>query len=298
VNLNPSLTGDFNGGWRATLNYNELKTLSIPFKNYMISYDQPIYIKAKKIGVGVSALHDETGNNIFNKEKVYVSGSYIYQYRNNFIKIGIQPGYVQSNIKLGNEIWPDQYNQLLGSFEPEISSGENIDNTISYFDLNFGVSWKIVIPRHIPQIGFSIYHINSPKVSNTPENSKQKPVFAIHGTNDWIINNKLYLSPVFIYKTNFGENYLMYGSSLSYKLSHVLLEKSVFAGIDMKNSYKNMSAISFYGGVKYNQWQIGVSYDYSLLKTNLSVHGPLEIYIRYIALGSRIQSFSVPCSRF
>jgi type IX secretion system PorP/SprF family membrane protein len=300
LNLNPSHTGDFNGSWRVTINYNELKTLSIPFNNYMISYDQPVFIKGRKIGLGVSALHDETGNNIYNKEKIYLSGSFFQTLGSNYLKVGLQAGYITSNLKLENELWPDQYNQILGTFDPSSESGENIENNISYIDLNIGTSWRRVFARHIPEFGISLNHINSPKVSYISGNIKLKPVLTIHATNDWTISPKVYITPVFIYKTNLGENYMNYGMACSYKLSGSFPEKSVFTGIDLKNSFSSFNACSFYGGLNYNQWQVGVSYDYNIIgaKNNLSVRGPLEIYIRYTALSSRLQNFSVPCSRF
>jgi len=301
VCLNPSLTGDFDGAWRASLNYTELKTQGIPFKNYTISFDQPFFIKSKKFGVGISAMHDEISENIFTKEKVFLSGSYFSRFRNNFISVGVQAGYVQSNINLNNEIWPDQYNRLLGGYESYVSNGENIRNSISFTDLNLGLSWKKILPRHVSQFGLVLLHLNTPVVSYlSDKDTKLKAVLVFHGTDNWIISQKVYLTPSVLYKTNAGENYLNYGASCSYKFPGNILEKSVFAGINMKNGYGQVYALSFFGGIRYNQWQFGANYDFNLMgsKTNISVHGPLEIYIRYISLSSRIQKFSIPCPRF
>jgi type IX secretion system PorP/SprF family membrane protein len=301
ISLNPSLTGDVEGAWRASLNYNELKILGIPFKNYTISFDQPFYLKSKKFGVGISATHDEISDNVFNKEKVFLSGAYFSQYRNNLISVGIQAGYVLSNIKLGNEIWPDQYNRLLGIYETSISSNENIQNRVSYADVNLGLLWKKILPRHIAEAGLVLVHLNSPKVSYISNSDVHlKPVFVFHGADNWILSQKVYLTPSVLYRTNAGENYLNYGASCSYKFPGNILEKSVFAGIGMKNGYGQFYAISFSGGIRYNQWQFGASYDYNMTsaKTNFSIQGPFEIYIRYISLSSRIQNFSIPCPRF
>lgn len=299
LHLNPSLTGDFDGGWRVTLNYNELKTLSVPFKNYMISYDQPVNIKARKIGIGISALHDETGDNIFKKENIFLSGAYLSQFGSNYINFGIQAGYIQSGLKLGNEVWPDQYNRLVGYFEP-FGGGEYLKKSISYFDFNLGINWKKIYAAHIPQIGIAVNHINMPDVSYVSGDIRLKPVIVFNGTDKWTTGRKIYLTPVFIFKTNLGENYMNFGTSCSYIFSKSLLEKSVFAGIDLKNSYSRFHAMSVYGGVKYNQWQTGLSYDYNISGTgvNLSVKGPLEIYFRYTGLSSRILNYSIPCPRF
>jgi type IX secretion system PorP/SprF family membrane protein len=264
----------------------------------MMSYDRPVYVKAHKLGVGITALHDETGNNIFNKEKVYVSGAYFTQYEKYIIKLGVQAGYVHSNIKLGNEIWPDQYNRMLGIFEPNAGSGENISNNVSYFDLNTGISCKIILPRINPQFGISVHHLNAPKIYYTSVSTKLKQVVTLHGSADWLLNQKIYITPTFVYKTNFGENFMVYGASCSYKFAGSFLEKSIFTGIDIKNSYSQMSALSIFGGIRYNQWQFGASYDYNLSKSGFAINGPLVIYIRYISLSSRIQNFSMPCSRF
>ena len=300
VHLNPALTADFDGAWRVNINYNVLSTMKVPFKNYMMSFDKPVYFRDQKIGVGVSAIHDETGNNFFNNEKVFVSGSYFLDVRKNLLNFGIQAGYVQSNIKLDNEIWPDQYNRLLGSFAPDIPSGENFDNSLSYVDLNAGLVWKRILPRHLPSVGLSVSHINAPKISFSGYQTHLRQVLVLHGTDEWMLTRKVYVSPSFIYKSDFGGSYLILGSSCSYVFSSSFLEKSVFGGIDLKNGYGQVNALSFYGGIKYNQWQFGASYDYNIKnsKTNLSIHGPVELYVRFTALSSRIRNFSVPCSRF
>lgn len=301
ISLNPSFTGDIDGAWRASLNYNELKVLGIPFKNYTISFDQPFYIKSKKIGFGASAMHDEISDNLFTKEKVFLSGSYFHRYRNNFISLGIQAGYVLSNIKLCNEIWPDQYNRLLGSYESWVNGDENIQNRISYADFNVGLSLKKIFPRHIALLGLVLTHFNSPKVSYVSNSDvRLKPVLVFHGSDNWILGQKVYVTPSVLYRTNTGENYLNYGASCSYRFPANILEKSLFAGISTKSGYGQVYALTFSGGIRYNQWQFGASYDYNMnsAKTNISIRGPLEIYIRYISLSNRVQNFSIPCPRF
>ncbi len=182
LQLNPAMTGIFEGRWRVNANYRDqwssiLK--NVPFRTIAAGFDARYRIAGNDfMAFGLSALRDEVGNGNFLTNRGHLSLSYIkqmagggYRSTSQYLIAGAQFGVGQHSVDW-NQFWfSTQFdgsalapNTNINSNEPGIS-GESA-NTDLYLDFNAGLMWYAVFDKDASiWAGIAANHLNSPDIS-------------------------------------------------------------------------------------------------------------------------------------
>lgn len=117
--LNPSLSGSFEGSYRATVAHRNQgnNQFNEPFVSLYSSFDLrlPIRYDGKVLndaaGVGVMFMQDKNSSIGWNTQNIYVSGAYhksLDPNTNQFISAGFQMGIIQKSVGYSNVTFEDQ----------------------------------------------------------------------------------------------------------------------------------------------------------------------------------------------
>jgi len=187
--------------------------------------------------------------------------------------------------------WDNQYVYTNGgSFNPNISSGENFTNQSATMpDINLGAMYFYAKDNYIvnPFLGFAVMHITQPDESFLGVESNLPIRYVLHGGVKININEKIQLLPKFFKLDQLNDNELTISL-----LGHFYLESFdaylVFGPTlrnymtkDLMQVNKDAAILEF--GVKYNQYLMLVSYDIntSSLKPISNGRGGVEISFTY-----------------
>jgi type IX secretion system PorP/SprF family membrane protein len=308
--LNPALTGQFNGDWRAGGSIrDQWRSISNPYKSFIGFYDQHFYHYNKEINAGLIYLYDQSGAAKLTAHKLYLSLAYPIRRGRSTISIGVQPGVVIKYYDHSQLTYPSQYDDETGYFNPDLVNYENENDyrQIVYFDLNAGLLWKFNLPKFKPTLGFAVFHLTTPNESFSKSTDKKyqnelKSRQVIHGNATIGIKRDLYLKPSFAFHDQNTANMFMIGSDIGKKfLKNQSIVKEVFAGVYIRNGYaRNTDAIIPVFGFQFNNWRFGWSYDVNVsgLDVATETKGAYELSIIYTAPSSLPKHTTIPCERY
>ncbi len=301
LNLNPANTGNFNGDYRAAINYKrQWSVINNAYNTFAASYDQALYYKDQRFSVGGFFVNDRTNSTYLNSTKFYGSGAYHYIYKRHFLHAGLQLGYVLNSANQNSLLFDEQYNRMIGDYDGSIAHGENIDYNPSYLDINFGLGWSKKFRNIHPKVGYAIYHLNAPRKAFISQDSRLSARHVISTAAEFSLFPSTYFTPNIVYMTSSKAADAYFGSNFTYIFSDQVMEKSVYGGVYFKNEFKNFDALVITVGGNYDEWQVGLSYDINVspLRVATGYKGGIEISLIYKALNTRVDNYTIPCERF
>ncbi len=263
--MNPALTGMYGeekGDYKIYSNYrSQWKALGIkPYSTASIGYDQPIRKGERDFGLGAYLIDQRAGVGQFNTMNFMVSGAYDIMHKadgKHYLTTGLQMGVLYRNFNPNSFTYDVQYDPSIGGFDSNIPSGENFGKTsILKFDANLGIYYKYLdkAKKAHPFAGFSVQHITKPNESFTSAKSKMPMRFNFNGGCDITVNEKLKLSPRFLYMNQAKANEITIGMLAYYKIKEPY---DILLGCD----YRNKDAVIFHAGIKQDKHIFRFSYD-------------------------------------
>ncbi|OFX57920.1 MAG: hypothetical protein A2046_07330, partial [Bacteroidetes bacterium GWA2_30_7] len=203
LTLNPAKTGDYQGNWRFMNNYRRqwgsFTKPSSPFRTISVGIDKPFDVKKSSIGLGLIVINDQSSDAQLTVNKFYGSIAYHKKIKKNYLRIGLQGGYVIKNYSSSKLTFPNQFDNTKGNFNSGIASGENsLSEGISYPDINAGAIWNLQKPRFMPEIGISMFHINQPSESFAGKTNKLPMRQVIHGSGKYLLSKRIFIQPSFL----------------------------------------------------------------------------------------------------
>lgn len=247
------------------------------YVTYAVSYDQ--FFKNINSGIGFQLLADDAGGGLLKTLKAAATYGYQAQISDdNYLRGGIEVGFVQTNYAWDKFIFGDQLDPEFGSVSPGGTpySSEEIrpDKTqASYLDIGTG----LVYYNPYFNIGISAKHVNTPQndiLKINPTTYSGIPV-------RWVIHGSAQI--------DFGS----FGKQLSILSPSILLAKqaeffqlnigaqyqfsTVFAGLWYRQAKKNPDALIGLVGFKKGVWKFGYSYDYTLSSLGNGTGGSHEL---------------------
>lgn len=300
-NLNPALTGVFNGKWRATANYRDQwgSILSpVPFRTYSAAFDARFNtVRNDYASFGVGAMHDEAGTARFEQNRIHLGGAYLKQLaggRNkadHFLSFGAQAGFGQNSIDW-NSLWfsrqfdPTTETPNTGSSNGEPTQG---DDTNMFFDFNAGLLWYMVFNNDgYFYAGGAMHHINQPSITLTDNDAETMySRWTGHAGGLFPVTHNFGLQPGILvmrqgpaFETNVGMN-IRYSNN---DLNELALRFGAWARLGNKlDKGTQMDALVLVSMLEFNRWMLGLSYDVtvsSLTQANNS-RGAFEMSITY-----------------
>lgn len=303
LTLNPALAGMHNYDLRIVDNYrSQWFTLGVPYNSNAVSADFPIYTQKRTFAGSLLAVYDASGDARLRVSKIYGSFSYILKKKDQVFALALQPGYVLKNFDIGSITFPDQYNVVSGTFDPNLpTSGNYSGNQISYFDANAGAYWSGTFEKFNVRSGLSMYHLNRPKESFLNNNNTLSIRTQFFANASFELSQAWSLQPMLLYMEQEKASQFQLGTLL--RMNNIAKQsiEYVYYGAFIRTGYKrNIDAAVFHVGTKYKEIGLGLSYDVNIssLRQISNYQGALEISIIYGKLNSLLNQITIPCERF
>jgi len=283
LTLNPALTGQYKGEHRGYLNYRaQWKSLikRDPFETIILAYDRPMKI----FGLGGYIMNNRAGSSGINFLNVVVSGSYevsVDRQRVHHLVVGLQLGMVHKTYV--PTTFDAQYDTTYGDpwFNPIWDAGEVYDQ-LNFFlpEVNFGVFYynaKRYVNVH-PYGGVAAFHLTNPRETFYSTNNKLPLRISAYGGSKIKIDKNYSVDANFLYMRQTNDNEIQVGAIVTYDIEGS--NDNFFAG----PYYRNQDAFVFHIGGTYEDYVIGLSYDFNTsgLKSVSKGRGGFELSVTYI----------------
>ncbi len=301
LTLNPAFTGKFFGSFRVAGNYrNQWPSINNAYTTATASID--FHVLQDKIanndtwGLGLVGYNDNSSNGAvkFN----YASFSTAYHKgldEDGFHQLGagFQITYANMLINTSNLKFEDQ---LTNAGFTGVTS-EVFNNSIlksSYVDVNAGILYNgSTNDRNNFYFGISMYHINRPRQDFTGAEYVLNPRTTFHAGGYFPLGTSTTLHLSALQMLQGGASETLFGGALQFSANpDDLRSTSLYAGSWLR--FKD--AIIPYLGLEFNDFRIGVTYDYntSSLKTASQSRGGIEISLIYTRKPSTERPISCP----
>ena len=273
LTLNPAMGGYFNGDYRFSANFRQQWwAAGAPFVTSTVSYDtklMPTKIPEHDIfSAGVMGLYDQSLAGGFKSVNVSANMSYHRSLnedgQNNF-GIGFQASYVSRAINYSDLDFASQFNG--SGFDTNLPSYETFGSMRkSYFDINAGMLYSYKTDNTEVYVGASMFHVGNPNISFLKDERYKLPSrYSLHAGSRFALGdngNELFLGGLYMYQAGATEKNIgiAYGMNISD-------EATVYAG----SWYRFGEAVLPYVGLRYNGFQIGLSYD--VINSDLKHYG-------------------------
>lgn len=283
LNLNPAMTGRFEGQNRVHLHYrNQWSAIATrPFTTGLVSYDRAF----DKWAFGGQFANFKAGAGRYTVNSLLLSASYnvaLDKTKAHRLSMGIQAGGAQKSLDFNSLSFGNQYIPFDGgSFDPTISNGEAYGRENFFIpDINFGLLYYFAKETSLlnPFLGVSFFHLNTPRETFYDQDNKLPVRFVVHGGSKVNLTDRIQLLPKF----------MLMGEKKAEELTTTLLLHYYLPNSDVfllfGPTFRNKDAAIFEAGIKYGNFIYRMSYDIntSTLKPVSSGRGGFELSITFI----------------
>ncbi len=286
------LGGIYRGQWASVLGSgNQYSTPSL----YL---DAPVFRGFRKqdwIALGIAFTRDNAGSGNFRRTTSLIGGAYhlaLDKKRNNVLSASFQWGGVNSRADWDQFGFEDGYIKDPTNYKPGGSaSGEFLANQNNqkkqYKDANAGLVLSTRLNKRMTTtIGYAMYHINTPQAnilndtaSGGGSNADLSRRSIAHGQFNIQLNDRLTLTPQFMFQTMAGHDEIQVQSMLGYLFNP---EKDITLIFGL--GYRLRDAISPIVGAKVKNLRVGLAYDVNISDLNAysNYRGGFELAAYYI----------------
>jgi len=283
--LNPGFTG-ITPQQRIVANHRlQWPTLPQAYSTYAVSYE--LFVGELKSGFGLMATTDLQGTSGWRTTTASLLYSYKLRVSDNWVvSPGLIFGYGQQSVDLDGLTLGDELDSGVPTSDPDV----NRLGTEGFFDIGSGV---IIYSRQF-WFGLAAYHLNQPNLSVLGAEDRLPIKFNIHAgmkiplkTGLKVSGNVDYLTPSFIYRSQGPFSQLDAG--LQYHIDPVAIG-FWYRGIPVPRAFQlegeeesaNLQdALAFVLSLRFNTFQVGYSYDFTISELSTDTGGAHEISIIY-----------------
>lgn len=299
MTLNPSMAGKFEGTARIGGIYRDQWSSVIKaYRTPSAWVDAPIirgFRKRDWIGVGFMLYQDKAGVAALSHGAAKLGATYhlaLDRKGNAVLSIGGHYGGEQRKIDPEKLRFGDGYNSL-GDYVNSLSKDDGrIAGNANYSDIDLGINLSSRLNKKMDfNLGFSMFHLTKPNYSlvtsgggggtSTPTAGvSQLPRRAVaHGQFNVQLDDKMTLSPSFIFQTMSGNDEIMVQAMTGYLINP---EKDITLNLGL--GYRLSDAVNILAGMKYKDLRVGIAYDVntSSLSNVSNYRGGFEIAANYI----------------
>jgi type IX secretion system PorP/SprF family membrane protein len=259
--LSPAFTGVIDGDYRATAIYkNQWVSVDKPYSTTGISADMTT---ARDLNLGFNILTQTAGDGGYHYTQGYVTVAYQGMtfdpdgYKR--VIFGLQVGFINRRFDPSKLQFGDQWVANVG-FDPTAVSNEIFSQTsATSFDAAAGVAYFDNDPQKQANVfgGFSMNHLTQPYDPFLAAGLKRRLPYryTYNGGVKIKVSENVIFTPTFIYMRQGNAEERMIGGYFQKGTSDPNID--VMTGL----SYRYKDALVPYAGIKYNNLQIGLSYD-------------------------------------
>ena len=304
-NLNPGLTGQFDGQWRFIGNQRkQWRSVTVPYSTLGLSADTRITkARLKKLlpflksdddpcknrfsgwNVGLSFYTDKAGDSKLTTTllQLAVSKEWDVHHDGSLLVVpGLMFGMTNMQIDYSALQYDNQWNGF--AYQSSLNSGESFAREgRTYMHLHGGVAVvKKVNKTNHWSAGIGWYNISSPKQSWFDQSFvRLDRRVNFHARYTFLLKEKYLIEPALLYMHQGKYQELILGGVVHYILSNKQwMYRTVYAGVFGRAK----DAGYVVAGMRYDDWNVGLSYDIntSNLKPASNSKGGLELSVTYI----------------
>jgi len=287
LNLNPALTGEFDGDYRFIGNHRkQWSSVTIPFTTFSFGADaNKLPFGPDNIAAGIQINQDRAGDSQFNTFMVNLSGAYKMTLGTDSIQslsFGLRTGITNRNLNYDPLQFGVQYNGF--SYDGSLGNQEAFTTASrTYLDVHLGASYSYYIDkRKNITAGLALFNITRPKQSFYSDDDIRLDARTVfHAAAEWKVSDKIDVMPSMLFMHQGTYNVFNIGGAAKYVLVDFMgTYRTVWAGL----YYRNKDATYLSAGMDYDNWQFGLSYDInvSTLVPASNLRGGFEISAIYI----------------
>ncbi len=301
LTLNPALTGKFFGTYRVAGNYrNQWPSINNAFTTGTASVDFHIFqnriASNDTWGLGFVGYNDNSANGAVKFNYASLSTAYhkgLDEDGQHTLGAGFQVTYANMLINTSQLTFEDQLTSSgFTGVTSEVFNGATLKS--NYIDVNAGLLYNgSTSDRNNFYFGISMYHINRPRQDFTGAQYILNPRTTIHGGAYFPLgqNSNLHISALQMFQGGASET--MLGGAIQLMADpDAPKPTSFYFGSWMRFN----DAIIPYLGLEFDDFRLGVSYDYnsSSLKTASQSRGGIEVSLIYIRRPSTDRPVNCP----
>ena len=292
INLNPALTGDFQGNRRYIAAYRwQYGTVTIPFQTITASCDfKKTNRKTHHIGFGILLNYDKTGDSRFTSIQFGIPFAFhqLSHSKKQLYSFGLLPQIIYNSIDYSNLQFGDQF--ITDHFYETVKTKDILaNNSINYFNLTTGINGTFIITKEsIGRIGFAIGNVTSPEISfDANKTSILTRRYCLHGTYQYRIGNWTDVVPSVKFQYQGAHREFQYGGKLMYYLDNRTIP---MINIGCWYRSRDRDALILNAGMNINNYIVGINYDINMsgLSKVSYGQGALEFTLVYIYNKSRM----------
>lgn len=286
MNLNPGLAGQFDGDYRLVANYrNQWRSVTKPYSTTGGSVDARKPLNLKNLGAGLSIYTDKAGDSELSTLQLNLAASYLLNLSKDSlhsVSIGVQTGLTHRKINYGDLNFDAQYQN--GIYNPSAGTGEAFArDSRTYLNLNLGAAW-MWHAAHRKEItaGIAVHNLSKPKQSfYNDAKIKLDMRWTAHASASWKVTEKIDVIPSILFMTQGPHREITLGTLGRYRLKDF---PGIYRALFLGWHGRTRDAGYLTAGLEYDNWRIGVSYDFNLssLSVASNARGGFEISAIYI----------------
>lgn len=286
MNLNPGLAGQFDGDYRLVANHrNQWRSVTEPYNTTGGSADARQPLDLKNLGAGISMYSDKAGDSKLSTLKMNLAVSYLKHLSKDSlhsVSIGLQSGLTHRKINYDELSFDEQYSN--GLYNPSAATGEAFArDSRTYLNLNLGAAWfwKINDRKQI-SAGIAMHNITRPKQSFYNDAEIRLDMrWTAHARAEWPITERIDAIPSILFMYQGPHRQFTLGGLGRYVIKDF---PGIYRAVYLGWHGRTRDAGFLTGGVQFDNWNVGVSYDinFSSLNVASNYRGGFEISAVYI----------------
>ncbi|NJL76563.1 MAG: PorP/SprF family type IX secretion system membrane protein [Saprospiraceae bacterium] len=301
MNLNPALTGIFEGDLRFTGNYrSQWNTVPVEYQTFSGAVDLSILddrYQQRFFSVGFLLNNDRAGDAQLELTNLGLSGSYARRVgRGQFLSLGLMGTLSQRSFETDDLYFDRQFDNESRQFDPLASSGESFqnNNTKLMADVSAGVNWHYRVPKRERRTSFDaglgVMHFNKPNKSFLGEKEEKLPIrwstYAF-GNIHLIEQLDLLLQGTYQMQGEYRELAFGLGGQI-----HLDTDYDKELALQLALNWRSDDAIIPMIGLRYRMWKAAFSYDFNTSPFQVATNqrGGPELSVVYIV--TRIKPLS------
>lgn len=305
VNLNPGLTGVFNGDIRFASNFKpQWNSVPVSYLQFTTGLDARFFNKDKNgpLAAGFFLDYDQAGDSRLTFAQFSFTGSYSFRFdkaMRNYLTLGVTGSAVQRSFNTYQLFFDENFEH--GEFCPQCPVTDPIARTkVVFGDINVGLNLHLTAPfdRSSLDVGFAVFHLNEPTKSFFDMAAvRLERRYSAYAMGNKVVNSHMDATFFAMGQLQGPHKEILFGSGVR----HFLVSRPTrVAAIDAGVYYRLNDAIIPYMGFHYNGWKITVSYDANLSQFREATlgFGGVEVSAIYIITEVPFKSYCPHCPAF
>lgn len=288
-NINPALTGVFNGDHRFILSHRgQWRYVPVPWTTFSGAYDKnitPYHNEKLFYGMGFNLNYDRQGDSRLNLLNIGINGALHAKLNDkNIFSIGLGLGFASRGFDTKSLRWDKQWNGDI--FNTSLSSQEAFESTerTSYFETGLGINYRYQKSNRTNlDLGIGALHLIEPSVQflgDTPTKLPRRYTFT--GVGNFKVADRFDIQLHLLHQLQGKYNETVFGGLGKLHLNQ---NRGKELQLHLGLGYRTSGSFIPTAAIQYKEWYVGFNLDVDKTDFNKTLNtsrGAYELHLRYI----------------